>query len=151
MSKLFVPSSLLCQVANADKGRCRKARPSNRGCVLEARCAIQGLRFSNPFINLYGYIYFSSCFSFLLQIDGFLFSFFFVFKVVYWFPFEVVNFYSDNFFLTTADLTDWCLFQFYLQIIFFRSLSHVCLFVCVVLLLGKRKYCLALLQRFHLV
>ena len=79
--KLFVPSSLSCQLANADKKRCRKACPSNRGRVLEVGCAVQGLRFSNPFINLYGYIYFSSCFSFLLQIDGFLFSFFFRFEI----------------------------------------------------------------------
>ena len=75
--KLFVASSLSCQLANADKARCRKARPWDRVRELEARCAVQWFRFSNTFINLYGYIYFFSCFSFLLQIDAFLFPFLF--------------------------------------------------------------------------
>ena len=112
--QLFVPSSLSCQVAHSDKLRCRKVRPLDRGRELEARCAVQGV-FCNLLIDLYGYVYFSSCFSFLLQIDGFLFSFFFVFKLVNWlftFPnlFKVINFFSDNFSRTTCDLTDWCIF-----------------------------------------
>ena len=57
-------------MAHSDKARCRKARPSDRGRELEAWCAVQGLLFSNLFIDFYGYIYFSSCFSFLLQIVG---------------------------------------------------------------------------------
>ena len=71
--KLFVPSSLSWKVAHSDKEQCRKAHSSDRGRELDSRCAVQELFFSNLFINLYGYIYFSSCFSFMLQLLGFFF------------------------------------------------------------------------------
>ena len=135
-------------MANADKARCRKARPSERGRELEAWCAVQGLLFSNLFIDLFGYIYLSSCVSFPLQTNGFFFSFFFLFKLIDWCftfenLFEVVNFYSDNFLLTHCDLTDCFLFQFYQKIIIFL----LCLFVCVVLFSARRKICLGLLKK----
>ena len=136
------------ELPNADKARCRKARPSERGRELEAWCAVQGLLFSNLFNNLYGYIYFFSCFLSFCKLMGFSFLFSSVFKLIDWcFTFEnlleVVNFNSDNFLLTAGDLTDCCLFQFYQQII----ISFLCLFVCVVLFLARRKICLGLLKK----
>ena len=74
--KLFVLSSLSCQVAHWDKARCRKAPLSYRDRELEAQCAVQGLLFSTLFIDLYGFIYFSSCFSFFCKFMGFFFNFF---------------------------------------------------------------------------
>ena len=68
------------------------------------------LFFPNLFIDLYGYIYFSSCFY------GFLFSFFFALKLIdcivfsFEYLFEAVNFFGDNFFLAAGDLTGCCLF-----------------------------------------
>ena len=65
-------------MAHSDKPSSREARLSDMGCEFEAQCAVLALLFflflPNLFIDLYGYIYFSSCFY------GFLFSFFFALK-----------------------------------------------------------------------
>ena len=127
------------------------------GCEFEAQCAVQALLFflffPNLFIDLYGYIYFSSCFY------GFLFSFFLLLKlidcIVFSFAnlFEAVNFFGDNFFPCC-----WRPYRLLSILIlstdsfFFSSLSLLCLFASVVVLSAKRKICLGLLKRrFYLV
>ena len=55
-------------MAHSDKPSSREARPSDRGCEFEAQCALQAPLFflflSNLFMDMYGYISFSSLFSF---------------------------------------------------------------------------------------
>ena len=101
-------------MAHSDKPSSREARPSDRGCEFEAQCAVQAPLFflflSNLFIDLYGYISFSSSFY------GFLFHSLLVLKLIDCIVFslanlfEAVNFFWHDFFLTAGDLTGCCLF-----------------------------------------
>ena len=87
-----------------------------------------------PFIVFFFLIFLSISMAIFISPVNFIL---FVFKLIDWLftfanLFQVVNFFSENFFLTAGDFNDCCLFQFYKQINLFCPLSLVCLFAIVV-------------------
>ena len=65
-------------MTQSDKARSRKGHPSDRGREIEARCAVKGLFFL-IFVSMRMVMFIPVVvFSFLLRIDGFLSSVFFV-------------------------------------------------------------------------